>query len=110
MRMITTSHFLEIDARVGKIVSVEETKDTKKPAYRLKVDFGPQGMKKSSAQLTHYTKEQLIGKKVVGIINLAPMQVGQFISEALILGLADNQGKATLPEIPDNVELGSKLF
>src|SRR3989338_28342 len=97
--MITKSHFLDVEMRVGKIVSVEDNSDAKKQAYKLKVDFGPMGLKKSSAQITNYTKEELVGKKVVGVINLSPMQVGQFISEVLVLGLVQKDGTTVLPDL-----------
>ena len=101
--MFTIDDFQKIDVRVGKIVSVQVFPEAKKPSYKLTIDFGPEiGVKKSSAQLvSRYTKEELIGKKVLGIVNLPTRQIGPFLSEVLTLGVPDSDGECILV-IPEN--------
>lgn len=109
MRMITMNHFLEVDARVGKIVSVEDHPGAKKPSYRLKVDFGPYGTRKAVGEFTTYSKEELTGKKVIGVINFAPLQNASFIADSVVLSIQNKDGKALLPELPESAEVGSRL-
>ncbi len=103
--------FAKVDIRVGTIVQAEDYPEARKPAYKLQIDFGPLGIKRSSAQITdHYTKEELIGKQVIAVVNFPPKQIGKFLSEVLTLGLADEQQKVVLVQ-PDNaVPNGSRLF
>lgn len=105
--------FVKLDIRVGKIVAVDDFPEARKPAYKLTIDFGPEiGTKRSSAQLVkHYTKEALIGKKVMGVVNFSPRQIGPFLSEVLTLGVPDSDHECILvvPDIDDAV-VGGRLY
>lgn len=111
--MATYDDFVKLDVRVGKIVAVEDFPEARKPAYKLKIDFGAEiGTKVSSAQLVkHYTKEQLMGKFVMGVVNFPPRQIGPFQSEVLTLGVPDADHECILM-VPDKNEavVGGKLF
>lgn len=111
--MATSDDFSKLDIRVGKIIAVEDFPEAKKPAYKLTIDFGPEvGTKRSSAQLVkHYTKEELVGKKVLGVVNFPPRQIGPFLSEVLTLGVPDAEGECVLI-IPDKQDavVGGKLY
>lgn len=111
--MATYDEFQNIDIRVGKIVAVDEFPQARKPAHKLTIDFGPEiGTKRSSAQLVkHYTKEQLMGKKVMGVVNFPPRQIGPFVSEVLTLGVPDSSHECILV-VPDQDEatIGGKLY
>ena len=108
--MATINDFLNLDIRVGTIIEAKFFSKAKKPAYQLKVDFGNEiGIKKSSAQITdHYKEEDLIGKQVLGVVNLPPRQIADFISEVLILGTYSKDGVVLIK--PDKeVKNGDKL-
>lgn len=111
--MATYDDFLKLDVRVGKIINVEDFPEAKKPAYKLTIDFGPViGVKKSSAQLTkYYSKETLLNKIILGVVNLSPRQIGPFISEVLTLGVPDENNECVLIT-PDNTNsiIGGRLF
>jgi tRNA-binding protein len=111
--MFTIGDFQKIDVRVGKIVSAHDFPEAKKPSYKLTIDFGPEiGVRKSSAQLvSRYTKEELIGKKVLGIVNLPTRQIGPFLSEVLTLGVPDSDGECILviPE-SDRAIIGGRVY
>ncbi len=111
--MATIEDFQKLDVRVGKIIEVEDFPEAKKPAYKLKIDFGPEtGVKKSSVQIVAlYTKEELVGKLVLGVVNFPPRKIGPFESEVLTLGVPDAEGKVILinPDKRDAI-LGGKLF
>src|SRR5689334_9540259 len=96
--MINYQDFEKVDIRVGKIISAEDFPEAKKPAYKLTIDFGSGvGLKKSSAQITrNYSKEQLIGKLIIGVVNFPPKQIGPFVSEVLTLGFSDENGDVVL--------------
>lgn len=110
--MIDYSDFEKVEIRVGKILEVEAFPEARKPAYKLKIDFGKDiGIKKSSAQITkHYTKEELVGKLILGVVNFPSKHIGSFISEVLILGLADENGDVVLISPNKDVPLGNKMF
>jgi tRNA-binding protein len=110
--MISYNDFEKVDVRVGKILEVEDFPQARKPAYKLTIDFGPEiGIKKSSVQIVkHYSKEELIGKLVMGVVNFPPKQIGPFISEVLTLGVADENGDVVLLIPEKNVPLGKKMF
>lgn len=110
--MITYQDFEKIDMRVGKIIAVADFPEARKPAYKLRIDFGGEiGEKRSSAQITkHYSKEYLIGKEVVCVVNFPPKQIGPFISEVLTLGLPDENGDVVLLSPTQEVPVGGKVF
>ena len=109
--MVTIVDFNIIDIRVGKIVEVKEFPEARKPSYKLKVDFGNEfGIKKSSAQIVaNYSKDDLINRHVLGVVNLPPRQIGPFISEVLILGVPDDNLQTVLIKPDSDVPLGGKL-
>jgi len=111
--MATIDDFQAVDIRVGKIIAVDDFPEAKKPAYKLTIDFGPEiGIKHSSARLLkYYKKEKLVGKKILGVVNFPPRQIGPFVSECLTLGVPDRDQECVLivPE-NDNAETGGKLF
>src|SRR5947209_1805953 len=109
--MITYGDFEKVDIRVGRIVKVEDFPQARKPAYKLTIDFGPTiGLKKSSAQITNYTKEELLGKQVMGVVNFPPRQIGPFFSEVLTLGVPDSEGNVILLSPTREVPLGGTMF
>ena len=109
--MITYGDFEKVDIRVGRIVKVEDFPQARKPAYKLTIDFGPEiGIKRSSAQVTNYTKEELLGKQVMGVVNFPPRQIGPFFSEVLTLGVPDDNGNVILLSPTKEVPLGGKMF
>lgn len=111
MEEITWSDFEKVELIAGTILEVFEFPEAKKPAYKVKVDFGEFGIKMSSAQITkHYTKEELLGKQIVGVINFPKKQIGKFMSEFLVTGFADENGDIVLSSIDKKVPNGSKLI
>jgi tRNA-binding protein len=112
MDAISFADFERVDVRVGRIVSADAFPEARKPAFRLTIDFGPEiGMKKSSAQLTQrYTREELEGRLVLGVVNLGPRRIGPFISEVLTLGVPDENGAVVLVVPQAGVPLGARLF
>lgn len=108
----TIEDFQKLDIRVGKVIEVNDFPEARKPAYQLTIDFGAEvGIKKSSAQITeHYTKEELIGRQVLCVVNFPPRQIGPFMSEVLTLGVPDENGKVVLIKPTEEVPLGGKLF
>lgn len=110
-QQVQYTDFLKVDIRVGTIVNVEDYPEARKPAYKLEIDFGDLGRKRSSAQITqHYRKEDLIGKQVIAVVNFPPKQIGKFMSEVLTLGLPDEKGQVVLLEPTVNVPNGGRLF
>jgi len=104
--------FERVDIRVGTVVSAEPNSSARKPAYVLKVDFGPTiGVKKTSAQLTvHYKPEELVGRQVAAVVNFPPKQIGPLMSEILVLGFPDAAGAVVLAGVDKAVPNGGKLF
>lgn len=110
-QQIQYADFLKVDIRVGTIVHVEDYPEVRKPAYKLEIDFGDLGRKRSSAQITqHYRKEDLIGKQVIAVVNFPSKQIGKFMSEVLTLGLPDEKGQVVLLQPAVSVPNGGRLF
>lgn len=110
MAEISWGDFERVEIRVGTVMDVEEFPEARNPAYKLLVDFGEAGVKKSSAQITRlYTREELVGKQVIGVLNFPRKQIGRFFSEVLVTGFPDENGAIVLavPERP--VPNGSRL-
>ena len=109
---ISFDDFMAVDIRVGEIVQAEPFPEARKPAFKLWVDFGPEiGVKKSSAQITvHYSVENLIGRKVLAVVNFPPRQIGPVMSEVLVLGVPDDAGEVVLLRPDKNVPLGRRMF
>ncbi len=110
--MVTFDDFLKLDIRVGQIIEVEDFPEARKPAYKLKIDFGSEiGIKKSSAQIVkNYSKEDLLHKKVMAVVNFPPRQIGPIKSEVLTLGVPDKNNEVLLVVPDEDVPIGGKLF
>ena len=108
---ITFDDFLKVDIRVGKVLRAEDFPQARKPAIKMWVDFGEEiGERKTSAQVTaHYTPQSLVGKQVMGVVNFPPRQIGPFMSEFLVLGLADADGGIVLLSPDRDVPLGERM-
>lgn len=110
--MITYEDFEKVDIRAGEILQAEDFPEARKPMYKITVDFGPEiGIKKSSGQFTqNYTKEELVGKMIIGVVNFPPKKIGPFASEFLTLGLADEEDKIVLLMPTQKVPKGAKMM
>lgn len=108
---ITFDDFLKVDIRAGRVVEVQPFPEARKPAWKLKIDFGPEiGVKKSSAQITElYSAADLIGRLVMAVVNFPPRQIGPFMSEVLTLGVADQQGRVVLLAPDHEAPLGARM-
>lgn len=111
MDIVSFDDFTKIDIRVGLVVEAMDFPEARKPALKLKIDFGDElGIKKSSAQINyHYTPNDLLGKSVLAVVNFSPRQIGKFMSEVLVLGLSDNNGNIVLITPDSAVPVGAKL-
>lgn len=110
MEILQWSDFEKIELRIGTITKVEDFPEAKKPAYKLWADFGEYGVKQSSAQITaHYTKEELVGKQILGVINFSVKQIGPFQSEFLTCGFYRDDGTVVLAVPEKEVPKGAKL-
>lgn len=108
--MITYEDFEKIEIRIGKIIQVEDFPKARKPAYKLWIDFGDFGVKKSSAQITQlYTKEELIGQFITAVTNFIPRQIADFMSEVLVLGVVLNNNEVALIQPDREVTLGKRI-
>ena len=109
---ITFPDFDKVDIRVGTIIEALPFPEARKPAFKLRIDFGPDiGIKRSSAQITkHYTTNELIGRQVLAVVNFPPRQIGPVMSEVLTLGLPDADGDVVLTAVTHVVRNGGKLF
>jgi tRNA-binding protein len=95
--MISWDDFEKIDIRAGTIVQVDDFEKARKPSYKLRIDFGPIGIKNSAAQITAlYNKEELIGKQVIAVVNFPPKQIANFFSECLVLGVYNEKNEVVL--------------
>ena len=107
---IAFDDFLAVDMRVGRVIGVEEFPEARKPAWKLTVDFGEElGTKRSSAQITNYAREELEGRLVVAVVNFPPRQIGPFMSEVLVLGASDSEGRIILLHPDTDVPLGARI-
>ncbi len=112
MAEIKFDDFLKVDIRVGQIERAEPYPEARKPAYKLWVDLGGEiGLKKSSAQITaNYTLNELVGKKVLAVVNFPPRQIGRFMSEVLVLGVPDENNEVVLISPDKNVANGGRMY
>ena len=108
---ITFDDFLNVDIRVGTVVRAEPFPEARKPAIKMWIDFGGEiGERKTSAQITaHYTPETLVGRQVMGVVNFPPRQIGPFMSEVLVLGLPDSEGRIVLLSPDQPVPDGGRM-
>ena len=108
---ITIDDFLKVDIRVGQIIEVEDFPEARKPAWKLKIDFGDKiGIKKSSAQIVaNYSADDLIGKQIMAVVNFPPRQIGPFMSEVLTLGFTDENDNVVLASVDKQVPIGGRL-
>jgi tRNA-binding protein len=107
---ITWEQFEAVDMRVGRVTAVEEFPEARVPAWKLEIDLGPQiGSKRSSAQITHYSREELEGRSVVAVVNFAPKRIGPFVSEVLVLGALDDARGVVLLRPDQDVAPGDRI-
>jgi len=109
---LSYAEFDRVDIRVGRVIDVQDFPEARKPAYKLRIDFGPAiGIKKSSAQLTkHYAKTDLLNRQVVAVVNFPPRQIGPYLSEVLTLGVPDAEGAVVLLAPERDVPIGGRMF
>lgn len=110
METISWNDFEKVELRVGTILEVLDFPKARKPAYKLKIDFGPLGTRMSSAQITrHYTPETLVGRQVVAVVNFPEKQIADFMSQCLVTGFADATGEIVLTTVEREVPNGTKI-
>ncbi len=108
--MIDFEQFEAVDMRVGRVLAVDDFPEARKPAWKLRIDFGPEiGVKRSSAQITSYSREELLDTLVVGVVNFPPRQIGPFFSEVLVLGALDGDRDIILVRPDRAAEPGSRI-
>ena len=108
--MATIEDFAKIDMRIGRVARVDAFPEARQPAWKLEIDFGAEvGVKRSSAQITHYTREDLEGRLVVGVVNFPPRRIAGFESEVLVLGALDDEKGVVLLRPDEEVELGDRI-
>jgi tRNA-binding protein len=108
--LIEFDQFLAVDMRVGRVTAVDDFPEARTPAWKLTIDFGPEiGVKRSSAQITHYSREELLDTLVVGVVNFPPRQIGPFFSEVLVLGALDQERGVVLLRPDRGAEVGSRI-
>ncbi len=109
--MATIEDFEQVDLRVGRVVTAEPFPEARKPAYKLTIDFGPLGLRRSSAQLTDlYELDELPGRLVVAVVNFPPRRIAGFVSEVLVLGVPDAEGRVVLLAPERDVPLGGRVY
>lgn len=109
--MITYDGFLKVDMRVGRVIRVEDFPKARNPSYKFEVDFGPEiGTKHSCAQLTNYSKDELVGQQIVAVVNFPPRKIAGFLSEVLILGVPMEGGVVSLLEPRDEAIIGGRVY
>jgi tRNA-binding protein len=107
---IDFDQFLAVDMRVGRVTAVDDFPEARKPAWKLTIDFGPEiGVKRSSAQVTNYSRKELEGRLVVAVVNFPPRQIGPFMSEVLTVGAADEEGRIILLRPDADVPVGARI-
>lgn len=107
---ITWADFERVDMRVGVVVDAQPFPEARRPAFKLWIDFGPLGVKRSSAQITErYSRAELVGRRVIAVVNFPPKQIGSFVSEVLVLGAYDEAGHVILLRPDFDVTPGSKV-
>ncbi len=107
---ISWADFERVELRIGTIIAVDEFPEARKPAWKLTVDFGELGTRRSSAQITtHYTRDELLGRQVLAVVNFPPKQIGPFRSEVLVTGFADESGAIVLAIPERTVPNGTRL-
>ena len=110
MTIASWEDFERIDMRVGRVVAVEDFPEARRPAWKLRIDFGPElGIRRSSAQITNYTREELEGSLVVGVVNFPPKQIGPVRSEVLVIGAVEDDGTVTILRPDGDPPLGSRI-
>ncbi|MDD5086652.1 MAG: tRNA-binding protein [Candidatus Nanoarchaeia archaeon] len=108
--MITWEDFKKVDMRVGTVLNAEDFPEAKKQAYKLEIDFGPLGIKKTSAQITKlYKKEDLVNKQVIAVVNFPPKQIANFVSEVLVLGVVGKENEVILLELDKKADNGLRI-
>ena len=111
MTQVTYDYFEKLQIHVGKIIDVKDFPQARKPAYKLWIDFGELGVKKSSAQITAlYNKDDLAGRLILAVTNFPPRQIGDFMSEVLVLGVVLDDGKVVLVQPESDVPLGKRVL
>jgi tRNA-binding protein len=109
--MATIEDFEQVDLRVGRIVAADPFPEARKPAYKLTIDFGPLGLRRSSAQLTDlYELDELPGRLVVAVVNFPPRRIASFVSEVLVLGVPDAEGRVALLVPEREAPLGGRVY
>jgi tRNA-binding protein len=107
---LSWDEFTRVDMRVGVVVAAQEFPEARRPAFQLEIDFGPLGIKRSSAQITaHYTPAALVGRRVVAVVNFPPKRIGPFVSEVLVLGAYNSAGEVILLAPDLAVEPGARI-
>jgi len=107
---LSWDEFTRVDMRVGVVVAAQEFPEARRPALKLEIDFGPLGIKRSSAQVTdHYTPAALVGRRVVAVVNFPPKRIGPFVSEVLVLGAYNSAGEVILLAPDFGVEPGARI-
>jgi tRNA-binding protein len=108
--VIDIGHFQQVDMRVGRVIAVDDFPEARVPAWKLTIDFGPEvGIKRSSAQITHYAREELQDTLVVAVVNFPPRRIGPFSSEVLVLGALDDELGVVLLRPDRGAEPGSRI-